>query len=290
MKKAEVELIIVGVNLGNHQALNMKIYKDGTLCRIGCGGLPTFPISGMTVEGKKEYWEKIITMIDEQIIQNPINYEEKNIKEPLEYFIAFFGASNNGQTGEQANWTKTSGVRFLLDNNTTFQHPLLGFLDGLVIKAAEITNEWFFDIVMTAVYDLKPINLENTFVTVPKTEKEKQEALSGYVNQIMANNPRGWDIVKIGNGRKYKKEEIELTASVENKRGSISINFHEVFDKNNLEKAKERLSNILGDENNNPRAKNESAKKMLDEAENRIKDRYVRPENIPTKKWWEFWK
>jgi hypothetical protein len=290
MKKEEVELIIVGVNLGNQQALNMKIYKDGTLCRSGCGGLPTFPISGMTVEGKKEYWERIITMIDEQIIQNPINYEEKNIIEPLEYFIAFFGASDNGQTGEQANWTKTSGVRFLLDNNTKFQHPLLGFLDNFVIKAADITNEWFFDIVMTAVYDVKPVNLENTFVTVPKTEKEKQEALSAYVNQIMANNPRGWDIVKIGNGRKYKKQEIELTASVENKRGNISINFHEVFDKNNLEKAKERLSNILSDENNNPRMKNESAKKMLDEAEYRIKDRYVKPENSPTKKWWEFWK
>ena len=61
----------------------------------------------------------------------------------------------------------------MLDNNTSFRHPLLGFLDGFAIKAAEVTNEWFFDVVMTAVYDLKPINLENTFVTVPKTDGER---------------------------------------------------------------------------------------------------------------------
>jgi len=290
MKKSEVELIIVGLNLGNQQALNMKIYKDGTLCRSGCGGLPTFPISGMTVEGKKEYWDKLIGLVDEQIIQNPVNYQEEKIKEPLEYFIAFYGVSNNGQTGEQANWTKTSGVRFMLDNNTSFRHPLLGFLDGFVIKAAEFTNEWFFNIVMTAVYDLKPKNLENTFVTVPKTDKEKQEALSEYVNQIMANSPMGWDIVKIGNGRKYiTKDGIELTSSVENNNGNVSINFHEIFDGNNLGKASERLSQILNEEYK-PKVKNESAKKMLDEAESRMNDRYDKPTIDSTKKWWEFWK
>lgn len=290
MKKTEVELMIVGLNLGNQQALNMKIYKDGTLCRSGCGGLPTFPISGMTVEGKKEYWDKLIGLVDEQIIQTPVNYQEENIKEPLEYFIAFYGVSNNGQTGEQANWTKTSGVRFMLDNNTSFRHPLLGFLDGFVIKAAEITNEWFFDIVMTAVYDLKPKNLENTFVTVPKTEEERQEALSEYVNQIMANSPTGWDIVKIGNGRKYlTKEGVELTSSVENKLGNISVNFYEVFDGNNLGKASERLSQILNEENK-PKVKSESAKKLLDEAESRMNDKYAKPKVDTTKKWWEFWK
>jgi hypothetical protein len=263
MKKQEVELIIVGVNLGDEQIVNMKIYKDGTLCRSGCGGMPTFPIAGMTVEGSKDYWDKLIALVDEQIIEKPVNYEDEKIATPLEYFIAFYGESSNGETGERANWTKTSGVRFLLDNNTTFRHPLLGFLDHFVVQATEITNEWFFDIVMSAVYNLNSVNLEKTFVTVPKTEQERQESLSRYVSQIMANTARGWDIVKIGNGRKYTtKDGIELTAAVVNKQGNISINFHEILGLDNMEAATDRfLANLA--------------------AENATK---------PSKKWWEFWK
>jgi len=120
MKKEEVELMIVGVNLGEEQILNMKSYKDGTLCRTGCGGMPTFPISGMTMEGSKKYWEKIIPLVDEKIVETPINHQDKKITTPLEYFLVFFGVSSNGQTGERAKWTKSNGVRFILDSNTSF--------------------------------------------------------------------------------------------------------------------------------------------------------------------------
>ena len=136
---------------------------------------------------------------------------------------------------------------------------------------------------MNAVYDLKPVGLENTFVTIPKTEEEKQEALSRYVNQIQANNPRGWDIVKIGNGRKYKtKEGKELTSSVVNNAGRVSINFHEVFGKNDSEAANKRLMEVLGKENksSNPNGKEDLNTKPLKN----------KSENKPSKKWWEFWK
>ena len=279
MKKEEVELMIVGVNMGKEQILNMKIYRDGTLCRIGCGGLPTFAISGMTVEGSKEYWEKLFPLVDESFVENPINYQDEKITSPLEYFIAFFGVSDNGETGERANWTKTSGARFLLDSNTSFRHPLLGFLDNFAIKAAEVTNDWFFDVVITAVYDLQPINLENTFVTVPKTEEERREALSRYVNQIVANSSRGWDIIKIGNGRKYRtKEGREITSSVVNNAGQVSINFNEVFGKNDIESANKRLMEILGNED-----KSSNSDKLERPTTNKSEIR-------PTKNWWEFWK
>jgi hypothetical protein len=273
MKKEEVELIIIGVNLANEQALNMKIYKDGTVCRSGCGGLPSFAISGMTIQGKNDFWGQLISLIDPQIIENPINYEEENIKTPLEYFIAFYAASSNGETGEQAQWTKTSGVRFLLDNETQFRHPLLGFLDAFVVKAAGVTNSWFFDIVMTAVYNLKPVNMEHTFVTVPKTEEERQEALSRYVSQITANS--GWDIVKIGNERQFKtKDGVELRAAVENKSGVVSINFYESFDVNNPDALTKKLSEIeVGVNTITPQS-----------------DFPPLIEKDSGKKWWEFWK
>jgi len=267
MTKQEVELMIIQVKLGTDEIINMKVYKDGTLCRNGCGGLPAIPVSGMTLEGDKRYWNELFAQIDDQIVENPVNHEEQNIQQPLEYALAFFGASSNGQTGERANWTKASGIRFLLDSESSFRHPLLGFIDGFAIKAAEVTNEWFFDIMMSAVYGLKPHNLENTFVTAPKTDQERQEALSNYANQIEANRPRGWDIVKIGNDRKYTTPDgRELISSVENNNGALSINFMERFDSSNLDEAAKRFSQIAEDNLGSGDA------------------------SATSKKWWEFWK
>ncbi|HRF41314.1 MAG TPA: hypothetical protein PK198_21125 [Saprospiraceae bacterium] len=280
MKKHEVELIIIGVIMGKEQILYMKIYKDGTLIRSGCGGMPTVPISGMTVEGSKEYWEQLIAFIDEKIVETPIVYQDENITQPLEYFIAFFGESSNGETGERAKWTKTSGVRFLLDSNTNFRHPLLGFIDSFAIKAAEITNEWYFDIMMSAIYNLQPVHLNGTFVSMPKSEeKEKQEFLSLYVHQIMENGPRGWDIVKIGNGRKYKTTDgTELTASVVNNVGKVSINFFEKVDLGTADQRLMELVSLLEKEGNTTPTESSGLTET------------TTSEGKHSKNWWEFWK
>ena len=89
MKKEEVELIIIGMNVGEEQILNMKIYKDGTLCRRGCGGLPTFNISGMTTEGEKKYWDQLVLLLDDKIVEKPIGHQDEKITNPVDYFIAF---------------------------------------------------------------------------------------------------------------------------------------------------------------------------------------------------------
>ncbi|MEO0876818.1 MAG: hypothetical protein AAFY48_19640 [Bacteroidota bacterium] len=273
MKKEEVELIIIGVKLGAEEALHMKIYKDGTLTRSGCGGLPTISVSGYTMEGETKYWDTLFPLIDERIIENPVNYEEKKINTPLEYFMAFYGVSSNGQTGEHAKWTKSTGVRFLLDNNTSFNHPLLNFLDQFVIKAAQITNEWFFDVMMSSIYNLEPIGLAPTFVTTPKTEKEKQEALANYTNQILANEARGWDIVKIGTDRKYKtKDGKELTSKVEKKGDRVSINFFETLNHKDPEAIERILEERFGTKNERPSPQASSGE-----------------QKPSAKKWWKFW-
>ncbi|MEO0339397.1 MAG: hypothetical protein AAF242_09290 [Bacteroidota bacterium] len=279
MQKEEVELVIIGVKMGKEEALNMKIYKDGTLCRRGCGGLPEIGISGMTVQGPTTYWDTLFPLIDEQIIAQPIMHQDEQINTALEYFMAFYGVSSNGETGERAQWTKSSGVRFLLDSNTSFRHPLLGFLDGFVIKAAEVTNEWYFDIMMNGVYGLQALGLKDTLVSIPKTEAEQQEALGRYVNQMIHNGRPDWDIVKVGNGRKYKsKEGKELSASVVNKGGQVSINFYEAFGPNDTAAAEARLMEILNKtkgDGPNP------DKKITDSNSNKKQG---------AKPWWQFWK
>ena len=270
MKKEEVELIIVGVNLGSEEALYMKIYKDGTLIRKGCGSLPPISISGYTMEGDTKYWNELFPLIDEQIVAQPIMYQDEKITTPLEYFIAFFGASDNGQTGEHAKWTKTSGMRFVLDNNTSFNHPLLHFLDQFVIKAAEVTNEWFFDIIMNGVYNLKPVGLAPSFITMPKTDAEKQEALQNYVNQMLAMEARGWDIVKIGTGRKYESPDGKvLTADVKKNGNSVSINFFGSIDMSDPDAIDQLPDHPLMRDN----ASRQEGKEQ----------------RTSTKKWWKFW-
>lgn len=283
MKKQEVELIIIIIKRGEEEILNIKIYKDGTLCRSGCGGIPVFGISGMTIKGSKKYWKELLPLIDEKIMEASRGYEDKEITLPVEYTMAFFGGSDNGETGESANWTKTTGIRFLLDIDSSFRHPLLDFVDDFAIKATEITNKWFFDIVITAVHDLEPVNLKNTFVVVPKTEEEKQRALSLYAKHIVANSSRGWDIVKIGNGRKYKtKEGIELTTSVENKSGQVSINFYKAFGKDDVEFLNECVREAFSGESKTPKPTNKPASKSAPTTKN--------TERKPSKNWWAFWK
>lgn len=87
----------------------------------------------------------------------------------------------------------------------------------------------------------------------------------------MANSARGWDIVAIGNGRKYKsKEGRELTASVENNAGRVSINFYEVFGKDDAAAAGARLQDILAQDI--PAAPASTAPKTNDDSP-----------------WWKFW-
>ena len=82
MTKEEVELIIVGVKLGQSEVLKMKIYKDGTLTREGSGGIPTSAISGYTPEGDTKYWNELIPLVDPRIVEQPMMYQEENITTP----------------------------------------------------------------------------------------------------------------------------------------------------------------------------------------------------------------
>ena len=90
-------------------------------------------------------------------------------------------------------------------------------------------------------------------LTTLKTEKEKQEALSSYVSQIQANGNRGWDIVKIGNGRKYKNSDgRESTTKVEKKANQIFINFWESLEGMDPEAIKRIIEERLEKINKNP--------------------------------------
>ncbi|MCC7246958.1 MAG: hypothetical protein IT269_14840 [Saprospiraceae bacterium] len=277
MKKEEIELIILTVNIGGESALYMKIYKDRTLVRSGCGGLPQIPVSAIAFNADPKYWEEAISMIDDEMIARPVNYQEENISTPIEYVMAFYGESSNGQTGEQAQWTKSSGIRFVLDFESTFRHPLLVFVDKFILNAVEMTNELYFDIMMIGVYGFRMDGFEQGFVSAPKTDEEKRAALSHYIGQIAANQARGWDIVKIGDGRKYKTNDgVDLISRVSNAPEGVSINFSVVANPENIDQL---MKPIL------EKAREEKLKNPAPPVEPAPEEPYN-----PPKKWWEVWK
>ena len=108
MKKEEVELIIFKVTVDGKEALNMKIYKNGTTCRHGVGGLPELGISGMSFFNNSNFFDPLIAKVPDHLLEKPMNYEEQTPNGNLEYVIAFYGASKNGDTGERADWAKSN--------------------------------------------------------------------------------------------------------------------------------------------------------------------------------------
>lgn len=224
MKKSEIELIVLKVTADGQEAISMKIYKNGTTCRSGVGGLPQLGISGMSFVDDSRYFEPLIEKVPQEVLDNPINYEEETPNGYLEYVIAFFGDSKNGETGERADWSKSTGIRAKVDHQTTFNHPIMGLLDGLTMDAAESTNELYFDVIMLAKWGAKSSTLPQTIIGQPKTEQEIHVDYDNYVNQ-MTYSARKWNMSPFVENKIYEKEGIEHIATITNSENQFSITF-----------------------------------------------------------------
>ena len=203
MDKSEVEQVLITVKSGTEEALNIKIYKQGTIARRGCGGLPGVKISGMSFTGDSFYFDKLMQHVSQQILDQPINHEEKILTGSLEYIVAFYGASSNGDLGERAEWTKSAGLRFFMDEGTGFRHNLLGFVDGFAIEAVKLTNSWYFDIMMLALENRRSAALPvQTLATTPETKEELDKDFQNYFQQISKK-----DLPSFAKGKTYTDEQ-----------------------------------------------------------------------------------
>jgi hypothetical protein len=228
MKKEEVELIIFKVTADGQEALNMKIYKNGTTCRHGAGGIPQLGISGMSFFNNSNYFDPLIAKVPENLLENPINYEEETPNGYLEYIIAFYGVSKNGDTGERAEWTKSTGIRAKLDHQSNFRDPIMGFLDGLTMDAAEITNEWYFDIIMLSKYKMLSSTIpKETILAQPKTESEIDNDYEIYIN-LMLTSSRKWSMTEFDKNKTYEREGKNYNGFIQQDPQSFSINFLEI--------------------------------------------------------------
>ena len=224
MKKEEIELIIIRVTADGQEAINMKIYKNGTTCRFGVGGIPQIGISGMGFVNDSCFFDPLLEKIPQNVLDQPINYQEETPNGYLEYVIAFFGESKNNDTGERADWAKSTGIRIKVDQETSFNHPIMGFVDMLTMEAAELTNEWYFDVIMSAKWNAKSSTLPETIIGQPKTENEIHTDYENYINQ-MTYSARKWDMTGFTNGKTYEKNGIAHSAAIRNSNNTFNITF-----------------------------------------------------------------
>lgn len=225
MNKNEIELIILKVIANGEEALNMKIYKEGTVCRHGVGGLPQLGISAMSHFGDSRFFDPLLEKIPDDLTGNPQEYKEETPNGSLEYILAFYGVSTNGQHGEQAAWSKSTGIRLLLDQQTSFRHPVLSFIDAFSMDAVEITNEWYFDVIMNIMYDAKSSTLPpQTLIATPKTRIEIEEDCGNYVSQMLGST-RNWDMRQFVMNKTYEVQGITTQGKVTLNNGSVDFNF-----------------------------------------------------------------
>jgi hypothetical protein len=88
MQKNEVEEILILIKSGNQEAPSMKV-------------------------------------LPQEVLERPVNYREQKIHSPLEYVIAFYGVSKNGQTGERA---PCFTICFLLNRADKIDSPFQHFI------------------------------------------------------------------------------------------------------------------------------------------------------------------
>lgn len=185
MDKLEVEHILISLKSGTEEALSIKIYKNGILARRGCGGVPAVAISGMSFTGDSSYFDKLMQHVPQHILDEHVNHEEKILTKSLEYIVAFYGVSKNGDQGERAEWTKSTGIRFFMDEGTSFRHNILGFADGLAVEAMKLTDSWYFDIVMLALDKMKSNALPaQSLVSASTNEEELDKDFNHYFQQV----------------------------------------------------------------------------------------------------------
>jgi len=226
MKKTDTELIILKVTVNDQTAVNLKIYKDGTIIRSGAGGLPSIGIAGKSYAPEMNFFEPLIKIVPDEILESSFNHEEETPNGYIEYVMIFNGLSQNGKTDEKADWDETIGIRFKLDLQTEYQHQLKGWIDAFILEAVDLTNDWYFDIMIKAVYGLTSSKLPaETMISTPKTKEEIKESFSNYVNQIRY-SAREWNIEEFLENKYFEPVPgIRLKGVIKQTENSFNLDF-----------------------------------------------------------------
>lgn len=278
MNIKEVELIVFSLKFNDESVLYMKFYKTGTVIRQGIGGAPAVNSSGIGFNKNSHYFDTLVSLIPGNLLERPLGHKDQIINDKVEYVIAFYGVSDNGFTEEEANWTKSTGLRFTLDSKSNTRNEVLSFVDGFTIKAVDLTNEWYFDIMMKGHFDMQsPLLTKNDVVTLPKSDKEKKADYQNYIEQTVSNNNGNWNVETYFKDKTYSDADGKnYSPRIDTSTGNFRILFFP-----------EQLSGLQMHFPKEKKAKSKTAPQKS--IERRKSQTSMIPEAKVEKKWWQFW-
>ncbi len=203
MTKEEIELILIKIMIKGEEALLIKVYKGGTIVRNGAGGVPRVDVGCMMNDARnQQIWQKLLERLPLSLLELNGQQIADNIRDPYSYTVVFYGQSNNGQTGEYAQWQRTQGIHVEADLNGP-NHPLISAMDQLAVAAVSLTNEWYFDIVILACFGMKAEGLMGMLST--SRTFDKQQAFANLLTQL-SQSPAATDVVKYPAGKVYVED------------------------------------------------------------------------------------
>jgi hypothetical protein len=140
MRKADIGMISFVLKVGDKEVVQVKVYHDGTLIRIGAGSMPPIPIGAVSYWPGNGIFGKLMEKLPPQVLLNDIDYVEELKTRGVVYEMILHGNITNGRIGEQAIWADTRTIRFTLDLDTHFRSPVLVLVDNLMKDAMGHTN------------------------------------------------------------------------------------------------------------------------------------------------------
>lgn len=205
MNKEDVDLIIIKISLYNKEAICFRIYRDGQIYRKGNGMLPSLKLGCLSYTNDPICFNFIMNDAPDEIFKEPINYVEPNPNGSLEYFMGFYGVENKNYNdeNEESERTLVTGLRFLLDNKTTFQNDALSLIDGLSIELLKMTKRWYFDVYMKYVYNATSTNFPKKNSFIGPTDKDAiNKDYENFIHQILIGK-RGINLKDILKNKEY---------------------------------------------------------------------------------------
>lgn len=227
----EVELIQLTLTINNEQAVMIKLYRDGTVARSGAGGIPAVQTYGLSRLADNSYFMQVLNKVSAPFLNHSFEHEEETSETFTEYKAEFFGKSEDSGGDLPLLWGRYNCLRCRLNQGSSFDHIALRITELYIKEAFELTNSWYFDILIVAVFGMRRKGMPaQTIFSFPEQKQGAREELNRYLVQLITSNGK-WSLSDFYEDKIYEKDQREFKMVMNNIGGIPEIDFLEIREK-----------------------------------------------------------
>ncbi len=196
-------MIALSIKVGGLETIQIKAYRDGTITRIGAGSMPPIPIAAASHLPEHAIMQRLLEKVPDALVRNDIEFKEDVIEKELVYEVQFFSQPQNGWAGEQTIWGAKRIIRFELDLNTSFRSKVFAFVDSLIKDAIGLSNTWYFDALVMAIFEKRSNKLpQQTMIVKPENIEDLTPEFGNFLAQML-HSQRRWNFMSFPVGKTY---------------------------------------------------------------------------------------